>query len=282
MTLAVLAACAALACPRAEAWSGLGHQLVGELAQRLLTPAAEAQVSQLLQGEPQPTLGGVASWADWLRTTDPERFKATARWHYVNIAPGTCRYRARRDCPDGACVVGAIEAQQRLLVDASQPLDVRRDALKFIVHFVGDVHQPLHSSNHSDQGANQFAIRLRTDIPPEEYARDRYHDGVMDTNLHAVWDYYVLASAGLNPSAYAERLAAALRPAARRQRSAASWAAESCKSVRGLYPASHELDGSYLAAMRPLAERRIVAAAERLAGLLNAAFPAADSSSNRP
>src|SRR3546814_8855436 len=72
----------------AQAWSTLGHQLVGELAQRHLAPATRAEVARLLAGEQRPTLAGVADWADRLRDLDPERFKATSRWHYVNTQIG--------------------------------------------------------------------------------------------------------------------------------------------------------------------------------------------------
>jgi len=179
----------------------------------------------------------------------------------------------KRDCRDGACVVGAIEAQRRLLGDPKQPLDVRRDALKFIVHFVGDVHQPLHSSNRPDRGGNDFPISLRTDIQPEDYAKDRYKDGVMDTNLHAVWDFYLLRSrqGGADAGAYAARLGAGLRLPRGAQGGPRAWAAESCRLIdrRSIYPAEHELDEKYLNAMRPIAEQRIRQAAQRLARLLN-------------
>ena len=254
----------------ASAWGALGHQLVGELAQRRLTPEAAAQVRQLLQGEPNPTLAGIAMWADNLRGLDPDRFKATSRWHYVNIAKGTCHYVESRDCPDGACVVQAIETQRRLMVDPAQPLEVRRDALKFVVHLVGDVHQPMHATNHDDRGGNAFPITLHTDILPEEYARDRYKDGIMDTNLHSVWDYYVLASARLDLVAYADRLAKG--HAARTRGTPAKWAGESCKLANEVYSAPHDIGEPYLVAQRPLAEKRVELAAARLARLLNDAF----------
>ena len=127
------------------------------------------------------------------------RFRQTARWHYVNFPRGDCSYVAERDCKDGNCVVAAIEAQRRILGDRRQPLAARRDALRFLVHFVGDVHQPLHSSDRNDKGGNDFQISLRTGIEPEAYARDRHAGGVMGTNLHSVWDYYVLAERGLEP-----------------------------------------------------------------------------------
>jgi hypothetical protein len=241
-------------------WGELGHQLVGALAQRQLTPGAKARIHELLRNEPVPTLAGVAMWADDLSVTDPERFKATSRWHYVNIGEGSCHFVASRDCADGACVVGAIEAQTRLLRDSTQPLEVRRDALKFIVHFVGDVHQPLHSSDRKDRGGNDFQISLRTDTPP----------GIMATNLHAVWDLYIPASAKLELVEYADRLAAASRAPTPRS-GAVVWARESCELIeqRALYPPTHKMDAKYLVAMRPLAEQRIALAANRLARLLN-------------
>src|SRR5687767_4265514 len=94
----------ALAAPVA-AWRALGHQLVGELAQRHLTPAARREVDRLLEGEPVPTLAGVATWADTLRDNEPERFRQTSRWHYVKFEDGACQYAATRDCQDGQCVV---------------------------------------------------------------------------------------------------------------------------------------------------------------------------------
>jgi hypothetical protein len=263
--------CFSLIAAPVRAWGELGHELVGALAQRQLTAQASARVAELLRDEADPTLAGVAYWADTLRGSDPERFKATARWHFVNVQQGNCHYFAARDCPDGACIVEAIETQRRLLRDFSQPFEVRRDALKFLVHLVGDVHQPLHASNRSDKGANEFQIALRTEIPPEEYARDRYVSGVMGTNLHSVWDYYILESAKLPLRAYADRLAKSMRPSTGRRADPSAWAEESCELIdkRRLYPRSHEMNAAYLLSARPLAERRVVVAAKRLAQLLN-------------
>jgi nuclease S1 len=256
-----------------SSWGELGHQLVGELAQRQLTPEANAEVQKLLRNERAPTLSAVAMWADDLRASNPAQFEATSRWHYLNMGDGSCRFVPSRDCPDGACAIGAIEAQTRLLRDPSQPPEVRRDALKFIVHFVGDLHQPFHSTNRKDRGANDFQVSLRTDIPPENDQRDRYTNGVMGTNLHKVWDYYVLASAGSSLGEYAARLEAASRSPAP-QGNLASWAKESCELIDrdSLYPKSHHMDSSYLTAKRPLAEHRVAQAANRLARLLNEAL----------
>lgn len=263
----------------ALAWSALGHRLVAALAERHLSPAAEAQVKLLLAGEPVPTLAGVADWADRLRDLDPERFKATSKWHYVNTPPGAgCDYVPPRDCPDGECVIAAIEAQRRILADRSQPLEARRDALKFVVHLIGDIHQPMHANDRDDAGGNKYQISLRTQLEPEAYARKNYVDGVMGTNLHSVWDYYILGTTGFGSDMAAvqpyadqlDKLPWPPMPAGGPATGPEAWARESCRlvSARNVYPDGHKLDDAYLRAFRPLAEQRVRQAAWRLAQVL--------------
>ena len=266
------------ASPAALAWSALGHRLVGAIAERHLDPAAEAQVRALLAGEPDPTLAGVAYWADALRNDDPPRFKATSRWHYINARGGGCDFDLARDCPDGGCVVAQIQRQRAILADRTQPREARRDALKFLVHLVGDAHQPMHAGDRTDAGGNQYQISLATALEPEAYARDKYVDGVMGTNLHSVWDYYILGAAGLSLPQYARKLDALPWPPSNEAPLFApmAWARESCRLVeaRHLYPDGHKLDDGYLDAMRPLAEQRIRQAAWRLASILHGALGA--------
>jgi hypothetical protein len=267
----------ALAAPVA-AWSALGHKLVGALAQRHLTPAAQREVDRLLAGEADPTLAGVATWADTMRDREPGRFKATSPWHYVKFADNACQ-AATVDCPDGQCVVGAIQAQLAILADRAQPLPARRDALKFVVHFVGDVHQPLHAGHRPDKGGNAYQVSLATHLEPEAYARRHYADGVMGTNLHSVWDYYVLGEAGLGLDEYAAKLDRQPWSPRGEVGAPADWAAESCRlsDAPGFYPTKdgndvHKLDGRYLDAQRALAERRVREAGHRLAAVLNQAL----------
>ena len=254
------------------AWAERGHRLVGELAERQLNPVTRRAIADLLEGEPEPTLGGIAYWADALRGSDPDRFAATSRWHYVKMTTGTCALDRTLDCPDGACVVGAIEAQAKILSDPARPREERRDALKFLVHFVGDVHQPLHAGHRDDRGGNTAELVLRTAIPPEAYAREHYRDGVMQTNLHALWDYYVLESANETAAQHADRLDAPGWPARPDTITpATAWAAESCRVTDRVdfYPAESNLDEGDLIAARPVAEQRIRQAAFRLAALLD-------------
>jgi len=260
------------ASPAALGWSGLGHRLVGDLAARHLRPSTQRQVQLLLAGESEPTLAGVAGWADGLRDSDPVLFRRTARWHYVNLGPD-CDYDPVRDCRGGQCLVGAIRQQQRVLADRTQPLQQRRDALAFLVHLVGDAHQPLHAGGRDDKGGNRYQVSLRTDLPPPPFARNRETDGVIGTNLHAVWDYYLLATPRLPARSYADRLASTpWPPKGSAAQDPAQWVIESCRLARGIYPATHVMDRAYLDQQRPLAELRIRQAAYRLATLLDASL----------
>ncbi len=258
----------ALAVPAAQAWSRQGHELVGELAERQLSPAAQAQVRELLADEATPTLAGVATWADEIRAEKTPLGVLSRRWHYVNIPGKDCDYAPARDCPDGECVIGAINAQRAVLADASQPRQKRIEALKFLVHFVGDAHQPMHAGHPHDRGGNDFQLNYRGKGSPQGEG----------TNLHGVWDYWLLRSANLDNAAYAERLAAMpplpADPVPAVGNPAQAWTLESCRLIQSesIYPPRRRITDAYLDQHRPLAEQRIRLAASRLAGLLEDAL----------
>lgn len=248
--------------PHAAAWGGQGHRLVARIAERELTPQAHAEVARLLAGEPDPTLAGIASWADELRKSDPDLGKRSARWHYVNLGENDCAYAPPRDCPGGDCVIEALKAQAALLADRSQPLAARRQALKFVVHLVGDIHQPMHAGYAHDKGGNDFQLQF---------------DG-KGTNLHALWDSGMLYDRHLDDDAYLQTLLALPAPAADSGPAlpppAAAWAQAACRIAvaPGVYPARHVLPDDYVARWRPLAEAQLRLAGERLAAILNAAL----------
>lgn len=240
---------------QALAWGPAGHRIVAELAERQLSPAARAEAKRLLAVSHDHSLADIAPWADDLRH-DPkqqDRARATAPLHFVNFSASTCRFDRARDCKGGRCVVAAIDHYAQVLRDRSRPPAERAEALRFLVHFVGDVHQPLHAGYRDDKGGNRYQVQL---------------DG-RGTNLHAVWDTPVLASRRLGWKKYAAQLAKAPRPAA--SGTPQQWAEQSCRATRddGLYPHGHVVDAAYLKRMRPLAERRVREASARLAALLN-------------
>lgn len=160
---AAIAVLAALFVAPALAWGPLGHRVVAELAQRHLSPAAEAEVVRLLAPEHTRSLADIASWADQMQN-DPAMaalWKQTRGQHYVNFHGGrSCDYVPPRDCRDGRCVVAALDYYVGVLGDRSQPDRARRNALKFVVHFVGDIHQPLHAGYRDDKGGNTFQVQF--------------------------------------------------------------------------------------------------------------------------
>lgn len=236
----------------ASAWGPVGHRTVAGLAQERLSEPVQQQVRQLLQPDNESSLVDVATWADDLRDTDPARYRSTGKLHYVNFSSAQCSYQPQRDCRKGECVVAAIERYQRILADRSRPREERADALRFVVHFVGDVHQPLHASFKPDKGGNTVQLR---------YGRENW-------NLHAVWDSLLLKSTGLRWPQLVSKLETDLPRAD--ATTPAQWAEESCVAVRdgGVYPDGNSIDDAYLERELPLAERRLQQAAARLAALL--------------
>jgi hypothetical protein len=262
---ALLAVLALLPLPT-SAWSELGHRIVGELASAALSPAAKAATEELLAGEAEPTLAGVSAWPDRIREEDA--WKHTGRWHYLNFPRSVgCDYAPARDCPDGDCVVGAINRQLAVLRDRGQPRQQRLEALKFVVHFVGDVHQPLHAGFAHDRGGNDFQVHI--EVPGHE------PEG---SNLHRAWDWWVIATREDDWRAWSRILAAEGIPTSERDavrgNPAAGWAEESCRTLRepGFYPTSRKLGPAYFDHWRPTAEKRLREAAGRLATVLNEAL----------
>lgn len=233
-----------------------GHRVVGELAQRQLAPAALTEVRRLLGGEADAGLASVSNWADEIR--DQPAWRHTSRWHYLNFPRGSCRYDAERDCRDDRCIVAAINAQAALLADRSLDDEQRAQALRFLVHFVGDIHQPLHAGYGDDRGGNTFQI---------------FYIG-RGSNLHALWDGGILRSAGHDWTTQATRLAdrAAGVDVRWSLQAPARWAEESCRLIgdAGLYPPRPgRLPDGYVERQYPVLEQRLVIAASRLSAMLN-------------
>ena len=249
--------------PSVHAWGRQGHAIVAELAQRRLSPPAEAEVERLLAAENTKSLADIASWADELRD-DPSReelSKATAKLHYINFRSDDCTYVPPRDCPGDQCVVGGLAKYVSVLADRSQPNATRLEALKFVVHFVGDVHQPLHAGYRDDKGGNLFQVQFQG----------------KGTNLHSVWDSGLLGTHGNDWRAYAGELdarspATLPPPIAPLENPYAQWAEQSCAATRDIYPDGHKIDDAYVTAELPVAEGQLRVAGERLAEVLNRAL----------
>lgn len=252
----------------AFAWGALGHRLVADLAADELTPATRAAVAKLLEGEKEPTLAGIATWADQLRANDPDLGKRSAKWHYADIAENGCGdYEPPRDCPDGNCVIEAIRAQAAILADRHQPVEARRIALKFVVHFIGDVHQPMHAAFARDKGGNDVQLRVPT-----------ADGGEKGSNLHSLWDSGLIGLTGLDEAAYHARLRALPLvvgvPANPLPPQSPAWAQQSCRIATrpGVYPAGPRIDAAYVAQWTPFVDEQLRRGGTHLAQVLNAAL----------
>ncbi|MEN5208416.1 S1/P1 nuclease [Stenotrophomonas terrae] len=255
ITLAV----SALIPGQALAWGAQGHRLVARIAEPNLHPATRAEVERLLAAEPGASLSSIAPWADQLRGNDPDLGKRSASWHYVNMAEDDCAFSPPKHCPNGNCVVGALQAQSALLANR-QLSDVERlQALKFVVHLVGDLHQPLHAGYGHDRGGNSYQLQFNG----------------RGTNLHSVWDSGMFYTLQLNDDQFLQRLQALPAPASTRapdlQRDPALWAEQTCRIAtrKGLYPSGHKIDERYTAVWEPVAEAQLRLGGEQLAALLN-------------
>ena len=159
---------------RGFAWGGDGHQIVALIAEERLTPEAEAGVKELL-GEANMSDAEVVSWADEIR----RQRRATAPWHYVNIPAGAGAFDPNRDGNGGDNIIGKIAAFEKLLSDRKAPQADRVEALKFLIHFVGDIHQPLHCvERNGDKGGNGRLV----------FFRERQKA----VSLHLCWDSLIL------------------------------------------------------------------------------------------
>jgi hypothetical protein len=241
-----------LAVPRpAVAWGAKAHGLVASLAEMQLSGEARVEADRLLALEPGATLASISS------AVDDERTPLDAAWHYVNLPrDAACRYDAARDCPGGDCVVAALDRQRAILRSTASDGE-RLQALKYVVHLVADVHQPLHAGFADDRGGNRFQV--------QSLGRG--------TNLHAVWDVDLVDSWPGGTTA----LLAALKAASRARSEPidpARWAAESCRIVSspGFYPGRREISDEYRVTWAPALRERLSSAARRLAAVLNDAL----------
>jgi hypothetical protein len=246
-----LAAC--LPAMEALGYGPEGHLIAGRAAEPMLCRRAADAVARLGGGD---DLGEIGLWADRIRSD--AAYANAAPWHYVNIPDGA-RVDDHRTPPEGD-VLWAIEHFRARLVDGALDDRERGEALRFLVHFVVDLHQPLHVGLAEDRGGNGVAIL---------YAGETI-------NLHALWDTQVVERAGLSLADYTKivtRRAAAVDDGDVLDHE--MWAAESL-ALRGVVyafgAAGREPSAEYLDRGAALTQTRLALAAARLAGTLNSIF----------
>lgn len=300
--------------PSAQAWGCKGHQVIALIAERRLNPHARTVVAQILGDAPiSPDLrrfcgdsgldafADSSTWADDERTVRPE----TADWHFIDIPRGVTKGDLEQYCPPDGCVTRAILDELAVLRDAKASSQARGDALRFLIHFVGDLHQPLHATTNNDLGGNCVPVAFFGSAPQEtDPARESYRP-----NLHGVWDTDILErfAQGKTPTQIAADLQDKFKtqlPAWQSEKTdVAAWAWESHeaaeKTVYGKLPSKiavetpklvktcadddhistrmlklNEVIGDeYQGAAAPVVEERLTQAGARLAATLNGLWP---------
>ncbi|KKA29951.1 hypothetical protein TD95_005149 [Thielaviopsis punctulata] len=279
--IAILTSALAIA-PSVAAWGSLGHITTAYIASSFISNTTQAYLQDLLHSSNDDYLASVATWADSIRYTRWGRF--TSNFHFIDAKdspPHECSVDFDRDCKTGGCILTALANYTARATDLSLPLLQRQDAVKFVVHFVGDLHQPLHNEDVS-RGGNGIKVKF---------------NGV-NLNLHHVWDSAIAEKwIGVRgkPNGYAlgwaESLVAEIKEGKFAKQAAEwldgldysdpvktglQWSRECnklvCSHVLPQGPdaiAGQELSGDYYQAAGPVIEKQVAQAGYRMAAWLN-------------
>lgn len=236
-------------------WGVVGHRAIGKIAQNHLNKKASEAVKNLLGSE---SLAMVSTYPDEIRSY--KQYAYTAPWHYVNLPEGL-------NYTDFSSQLKSIEtpniykAMVNCIADLKDPAKSKQDktfALKFLVHLVGDIHQPMHTGHAEDSGGNGIKIKLMR----------------KESNLHGLWDSGLIDYAGLSYNELAADCDVISRKEAKnwQKEDITKWAYESYEITAQLYAEAAknpEFDYSYYPNHAEVMKKRLAQAGLRLAGLLN-------------
>jgi len=249
------------------AWGPEGHRVVADLARERLNPTALRQIRELLGND---NLAAISTWADEIRHQRPE----TSGWHFVDIPWNADGFSEGRDCyrrdshrPSSQqdhhnCVVDRIEFFQHLLADSHASTAQREEALKFLVHLVADLHQPLHAIAEA-RGGNQIHI---VEFGHRECGR-------RPCNLHYVWDIELIEHSGRSESdyvAYLNRFLAQNHWQGKRDGGPEAWANQSFHLAKQVWlNEAGSVDEAYYGKNIGVVDMQLARAGLRLATMLN-------------
>jgi hypothetical protein len=245
----------------ASAWGRGGHRAICVTAWSDFSEDTRAQVRSLLDLQGADQFAEACFWADDVRLKRPK----TGPWHYVNIPKDARSIELERDCrAPASCLIEQIE-RQAVRLSSGAPKWERAEALKYLAHFVGDLHQPLHVGFAEDRGGNEISLRFLG----------------RKTNMHALWDWGLLETPAPPADVTYPHLKAALHKLQRSRWSKGSvhdWAQETLWVMRAPAtgyvgnPGGLDFGDVYVSQNQPVARAQIEKAGLRLAALLNSLF----------
>jgi hypothetical protein len=231
----------------AFAWGQTGHRVTGAIAEQYLTPKARTAIHVLL---PLEDLAEASTYADEMRSNPKEFWQKIARpFHYVTIPAGK-RY-AQIGAPKEGDAVSALT-----MFSTTLRVEQKRLALRFVIHIIGDLHQPLHAGNGKDKGGNDIKINFFW----------------KDSNLHRVWDSEMLDQRQLSYTEWTAQLSRKISPQDVKAWSVTDpliWIAESSRIRDEIYPQEEKISWDYLYVHMPQVKRRLQMAGVRMAAYLN-------------
>lgn len=240
---------------QALSWGQTGHRVTGAIAEQYLTPEAQLAISQLLNNE---DLAEASTYADEMRSHPSEFWNKTANpWHYVNVFDGKS-YTDVAPPPEGNAIT-ALEMFTKQLKNQQSSLAEKQLALRFIVHIIGDLHQPFHAGNGTDKGGNDVKLKFFWE----------------DSNLHRVWDSGLIDRQQLSYTEWTTILTRKISEQQAKQWMEVDpkiWIAESARVRINLYPDSDEISYDYQYQNLPLVKQRLQMGGVRIAAYLNALF----------
>lgn len=254
-TAAALLLLAGLAPSPAFAWGKTGHRVVGELAQTYLNDEAKAGVARILDKE---SIAEASTWPDFMRSSPEEFWQKVAGAYHIVTVPKDKTY-ADVGAPAQGDAVTALKQFSATVRDPNAPLADKQLALRFIIHIVGDLHQPLHANNGIDRGGNNIHIMVAG----------------RESNLHALWDSGLIDQEQLSYTEYADWLRARITPAQRAGWNTADplvWISESAEIREHIYPEGANISFAYGFANKAILEQRLEQGGVRLAAYLNQLF----------
>lgn len=239
----------------AFAWGKTGHRVIGEIAERHLGDKARAAIKEVLGPE---GLAEASSWPDFMRSSpDPFWRRKAGSFHYVTVPKGKTYKQV--GAPKKGDAITALETFATTLKNPNATQEEKALALRFTIHIIGDLHQPLHAGNGEDRGGNQLKVMFFDEA----------------TNLHAVWDSGMIDHEGLSYSEKAHWLNIKITPEQIMQWSSVDplvWVAESAAIRDTIYPEEQFISWGYSFAHIATVNTRLSKAGIRLAAYLNVLY----------
>jgi len=237
-------------------WGKTGHRIIGEIAEKQLSDQVKEIIYDILDGE---SLSSVSTWADEMRSNP--NWRPYDKWHYINL-PLAIEY-ADADVPEEN-VVTIIKRCILILKSKSSDKETKKFYLKYLIHLVGDLHQPMHTGRYEDYGGSKIPLKFKGRKGEKT-----------TTNLHVLWDSGLIDDFKMSFTEFSNHLENKFGRTEVQQLTVLDWTFESHQYARDIYkntPSNAYISYDYIYKYHPILEKRLYFAGVRLGNLINELF----------